>query len=234
MSLTRKLIEFISRREPFHLATTSAQIPPYLTGYEQAVRFTKSLGFDTSSLVLGDVHTDVLVSGSFVDPVFEAAQISDRAEAAGQCLKWCHYLQPYFEQHLGKQVFLTTGQLWKGEDCVFGPSLDDVRRWTKSGLQAQDFGNGTGFKLHAWLTVESGEIIEPTLLSSFAMFGDASFRKFAGATVWGRDPCVLNKHRYVPLTVGREVVERIANLSAVPLLARNPSELGLACALISL
>jgi hypothetical protein len=199
---------------------------PYLEGFAQAVRFTQSLGFDTNELKLGETNANALdPKGNFVDAVFAAAQVNDRTQAAGQCLKWCHYLQPYFERQLGRRVILTIGQLWNKDVCVFGPDFEDLNRWVRHGLQIDDFGAGGGFKLHAWLTVETGEIIEPTLLSSLAAFGGSSFRKFAGATVWGRDPHVLNGHRYVPLALGNELVEQIGKRSFVQLLASGPDEL---------
>jgi len=203
-------------------------IPAYLGAYAQAVSFTESLGFDANTLKLGETNANVLdKNGDFVDPVFTAAQVKDRTEAPGQCLKWCYYLRPYFERELGRRVILTTGQLWNKDTSVFGPQFEDFDRWVRHGLQADDFAAGGGFKLHAWLTVETGEIIEPTLLSSLAAFGHTSFRKYAGATVWGRDPNVLNGHRYVPLALGNELVEQIGKRSVVPLLANRPDELAL-------
>ncbi|MNV60765.1 hypothetical protein D3C71_1532400 [compost metagenome] len=215
-----------NRSNNFSLATTSEQIPPYEEGFEQALRFTKSLGYNTTLLSLIDAETNLLdANGTFIDPVFYAAGIADRTQSGGQCLKWCHFLQPFFEKHIGKRVMLTIGQLWKNQHCLFGPTFEDVRRWNKSGLQLKDFEAGGGFKLHAWLTLESGEIIEPTLLSSLALAGHDSFKKYAGATVWGRDPSVLNGHRYVPIAVGNELIENIAERSAIPLLASNLSDL---------
>lgn len=217
------------RRPRYFEAPNSVhETPAYLEGFAQAVRFTHSLGFKTNALELGDISADVLdQKGDFVDPVFAAARIRDRTQAAGQCLKWCHYLQPYFERQLGRRVILTAGQLWNKDACVFGPQFKDFDRWVQRGLQVDDFGAGTGFKLHAWLTVETGEIIEPTLLSSLATFGSPSYRKYAGATVWGRDPHVLNGHRYVPLALGNELFEQIGKRSFIPLLASGPDELAL-------
>lgn len=217
-----------NRSVKFAAPKSADQAPAYLDGFAQAVRFTESLGFMVDNLRLGDTSTDMLdPKGHFVDPVFTAARVKDRRQAAGQCLKWCHYLQPHFERQLGRRVILTAGQLWNKEACVFGPQFEDLDRWVRSGLQANDFVAGGGFKLHAWLTVETGEIIEPTLLSSLAKFGHPSYGDYAGATVWGRDPHVLNGHRYVPLAVGTELVEQVAERSFVPLLAKVPDELDL-------
>lgn len=216
------------RSSTFVAPQTVHKAPTYMEGYVQALRFTRSLGFTTTALELSDTTTDVLdPDGDFVNRVFDSAQIKDRMQAAGQCIKWCHYLQPYFQRQLGRRVMLTSGQLWNKNACVFGPQFQHFERWLKHGFQADDFEDGNGIKLHAWLTVETGEIIEPTFLSSLAAFGHPAYRKFAGATVWGRDPHVLNGHRYVPLAVGSELIEKIAGRSFAPILARRPSELAL-------
>ncbi len=220
--------KLFKRQESFIEPQSVYDIRAYLDAYATAARFTESLGFETKAFELGETSASVLdLKGDFVDPVFASARIKDRTEAAGQCLKWCYYLQPYFERQLGRRVILTIGQLWNDDVCVFGPRFKDFNRWVQRGLQVDDFTTNGGFKLHAWLTVETGEIIEPTLLSSLAAFGSPSFRKYGGAIVWGRDPHVLNKHRYVPLALGNDLVEHIATRSFVPLLASKPDELSL-------
>ena len=60
-----------------------------------------------------------------------------------------------------------------------------------------------------------------------AKFGHQSYSKYNGATVWGRDPNVLNGHRYVPLAVGNKLAEKIAKRSFIPLLANGPDELAM-------
>lgn len=219
---------WFKRPEKFMAPRSIYDAPSYLDGFARAARFTQSLGFEARSLLLSDTQVNVLDrGGDFVDAVYASANVADRTKAAGQCLKWCHYLQPYFERQLGRRVMLTTGQLWNKEACVFGPRHEDFMRWVKSGIQLDDFDGGNGVKLHAWLTVETGEIIEPTLLSTLGAFGHESYRRYLGATVWGRDPNVLNGHRYVPLVIGSEIVEQISKRSFVPLLASGPGELAL-------
>lgn len=216
------------RTERFQTCEFIHQAPAYSEGFAQAFRFTQSLGFETKALELVNTKEIVLDDkGEFVDAVFDAAGILDRTQAAAQCLKWCHYLQPHFERQLGRRVILTIGQLWTKDECIFGPRFEDVKRWVQKGLQFEDFSTGGGFKLHAWLTVETGEIIEPTLLSSMAKLGHRSYSEFSGATVWGRDPNVLNGHRYIPLALGNDLVEQIAERSFIPLLANGPDDLAI-------
>lgn len=231
---TMNIFEWLkSPSRKFSLATVAEEIPPYEESFGLALKFTKSLGYDVSRLQLRLSGVNVLDdNGDFIEPALRAGGITDLGRSAGQCLKWSHYLQPHFEKHLNRKVFLTIGQIWKDQTCIYGPTFEEIRRWNKNGLRLSDFENGGGFKLHAWLTVESGEIIEPTMLSSLAAAGHESFKKYAAAVVWGRDPHVLNGHRYVPVAVGSEIVENIARRSKVPLLASDVGELNIVHALI--
>jgi hypothetical protein len=199
-------------------------LPDYKTSFELAIRFTRYCGFAIKkpSWIKSDVLDPL---GNFLDTTLRSSGVIDPSAAAGQCLKWCHYLQPAFEQQIGYKVWLTIGQLWKGDTQIFNPSFDDLKRWCGKGIQFADLQGRQGINLHAWLTVESGEIIEPTYLSSLAVFGGENFKQFAGATAWGRDPKVLNNLRYFPMLVGQEAVTAIAKKSVMPLLASSSSEL---------
>jgi hypothetical protein len=205
------------------LPRTSSEIGDYAANFKRAVAFTKSCGFPISQTELqGDDILDK--SGDFIEPAMLAAGVKDASKSATQCLKWCHYLSPAFEQQLGRKVWPTIGQIWKKDSFVFNPTWNDLQRWSQSGIQLEDFRPGGGCNFHAWLTVESGEIIEPTFLSSLASLG-GGYAKYAGSIVWGRDPNVLQEHRYFPMAVGREFAESISKKSIMPLLASNPDEL---------
>jgi hypothetical protein len=200
------------------------EIGEYSTNFERAVAFTKSCGFPIDNLSWhgGDVLDR---DGNFVMPPLHSAGVRDLNKSAAQCLKWCHYLAPAFEQHLGFRVWVTIGQIWNENTAVFSPTWDDIKRWSKYGIQIDDFRDQIGLNLHAWLTVESGEIIEPTFPSSMAACGNKAYANFAGAVIWGRDPHILSGHRHFPMAVGRDFVEAISEKSIFPLLANNPEEL---------
>ena len=213
------------RKTPnFVLPKSCDEIGEYAANFERAVVFTSSCGFSMKGVVChsGDILDP---SGDFVMPALHEAGVLDLSKSAAQCLKWCHYLAPAFERHLGCRVWVTLGQIWKGNAAIFNPTWDDMRRWSKDGFQLGDFDGRKGMNLHAWLTVESGEIIDPTLPSSIAACGSEIYVKLAGAVVWGRGPQILGDHRYFPMAVGREFTEAISEKSVVPLLANNPDEL---------
>lgn len=224
--LHRLFNHFRRKIDTAKLPARSAEIGDYRSNFEQAVNFTTACGFhaDRPSWIdqdLLDIH------GEFIEPAFRAADVIDPAKAAGQCLKWCHHLAPHFERQIGVRVWLTIGQLWKDDHQVFSPTWVELRQWCRTGISLDELHTGgrNGINLHAWLTVESGEIIEPTLGSSLAAFAGEAYAKLSGAVIWGRDPHVLNRHRYFPMAVGQAFAEAIDLHSELPLLATDVASL---------
>lgn len=200
----------------------------YKASFEQACRFTKQLGFAAPDVkwIDGDVLAD---DGEFILRTAEAAQLSDFSYSAAQCLKWCHYLRPYFEQVLDVPVWLTVGQLWNEDRAVFHPSWDELRKWSGEGIRPSELiaQGRDGIDIHAWLTVASGEIIEPTLLSSLAKIRPEEEGDKRGAVMWGRPPQMHPQFRHVPMAVGTPFAEGLNRNPMFPLLAQNREDLAL-------
>lgn len=225
MNLLYPFRNYFGNKLDFSLPKSADEIPAYAVCFEQAVAFTSSCGFSSNASILnlGDVLD---TEGKFAIPIFKAINI-DQSKSAMQCLKWCHFMAPLFEQQLGCKVWPTVGQIWKDNHAIFSPSWNNLKRWSSEGFHIKDFEGRRGFNLHAWLTIESGEIIDPTYLSTLAAFFGGECAQFAGGIVWGRDPKVLNNHRYFPMAVGQKFIDAIANRSGLPLLANNAAELAL-------
>ncbi|WP_233592664.1 hypothetical protein [Erwinia psidii] len=64
--------------------------------------------------------------------------------------------------------WVTVGQLWKEGQFVYNPSVEDIQRWSKKGIQPKDFGSHSGFNFHAWLTTENGIIVDVSFMSTLA------------------------------------------------------------------
>jgi len=83
----------------------------------------------------------------------------------------------------------------------------------------------SGLNLHAWLTIDSGEIIEPTLMTSIATVSPDKYHHFLGSVGWGQPTDILSDHKYFPMAVGAEFAECLHSKSQVGLLASTPQEL---------
>lgn len=210
--------------QAFPIPSIAMEIGHYKENFERAAAFTKLCGFEFPKVKWqeGDLLDE---QGDFIERTYELAGVHDRSASAGQCLKWSHYLAPSFEQVLGCTVWPTIGQIWKEDNAVFNPTWKELHRWGHEGIQMDDFGARGGINLHAWMTLPTGEIIEPTFFSTLAVANKNAFGKYLGATTWGRDPGVLPGHRYLPMAIGRRFIESLSSKSIMPMIARNPDEL---------
>ncbi len=200
----------------------------YADAFRTAVRFTRSLSHPVPFAKVGG--QDVLdPQGDFLSPMDEIAQRVSPVRSAGQCLKWCLYLAPRIEAVLGHKVAVTVGQLWRGPCPVFNPEWPDVRRWARDGFSAEDVEGRRGFNMHAWLTVESGVLVDPTFLSSLAVFVGGSHQGYSGGVIWGREDRMGKDHRYRPIAVGNSIARAIGENGMM--VAETVEELGVAPAM---
>ncbi|RZF24678.1 hypothetical protein EVC45_37590 [Paraburkholderia sp. UYCP14C] len=224
MSIFNKLLSLTYR--PPALPRGVDEIGDYKKRFTEAIEFTNRCGFKEPAAKWLD--RDVLGSDeASVREAFSAAGIDDLGSSAGQCLKWCHYLRPFLERSLGVPVRLTIGQLWTSETVIYSPTWEDIRRWSESGIDPVELAREerVGVNFHAWLTLETGEIIEPTMPSSIAMVRGGKSREILGGISWGREPGFFGGHRYVPLAVGNAIAEAIGGNPYFYLLARAKEDL---------
>ncbi|WP_321349059.1 hypothetical protein [Halopseudomonas oceani] len=220
-----KTIRTLLYRPP-KLPKSNEDIGDYQVDFANAIRFTKSCGFSVERPSWRP-HEKLEVKGTFLEPVLRSAGVKDFSKAAFQCLKWCHYLAPYLEQKLGRKIWLTVGQIWVDDRAMFSPTWSDLSNWSQRGISVGEMQKqwSSGFNLHAWLTVDSGEIIEPTLMTSIATLFPDKYPHFLGAVGWGDPTEILTAHKYFPMAVGAEFAECMHSKSQIDLLASNPQEL---------
>lgn len=199
-------------------------LPPYGTCFAAATRFVRQCGLACDAQIV--VQPDAVDSaGNLITTALERAGVFSLDRSAAQCVKWAHYMAPHFEEVLGVPVWPTVGQLWTDSTPVFNPSWKELVRLASEGMDAQYFRGRQGFNLHAWLTVETGEIIDLSLGSSWALLRGEHWQRFRGTVMWGRDPTAVHNHRYVPMAVGARYLETVQSRTPFPFLAANVAEL---------
>jgi len=163
---------------------------------------------------------------SIIEPMLMAAGITDLRQSKAQCLKWSAYLVPHVERAFGIRAILTIGQLWRENDPLFNPTWEQFHRLHEEGFSLEDFGkNGTGFNFHAWITLETGEILDFTLLSSLADAVPKKWGEMAGTVVGGYPEEVIKHHQYVPMVLGLDFAHTLNKRSPVALLAKSAHDL---------
>lgn len=205
------------------LPRSADAVPEYRAAFEVAVEFTRSCGcaVDDGSWL---VETLVTQDSSIIEDTISEARVDSVDGAAGQCLKWSHFLAPYVSRRAGCAAWVTIGQLWKSDGVIFDPTWDELRSWKDDGVQRGDFRKRSGLNLHAWITLQTGEIIDFTFYPSLAAVYP-EYAPYAGLAVFGRDPNVVDSFRYFPMAVGSEFAETVSARSMFPLLARDPADL---------
>lgn len=211
---------------PPQIPKASKKFKSYQNRFADAVRFTQSCGFEVNAPQWKSGES-LDPDGAFLKPTLRAAGVQDVSKAAFQCLKWSHYLAPYFEQQLGRQVWITIGQLWLRDRAIYYPTWKELRDWSKRGISIEDIQKhgSQGLNLHAWLTVDTGEIIEPTMMTSIAtLYPDTCSHLFA-LIGWGQAKDILTDHHYYPMAIGTDFAESIGKGSQMNLLARKAQDL---------
>ncbi len=132
-------------------------------------------------------------------------------------MKWCHALVPIVGDILGVEPLLTIGAHFKNGRPVFNPGVADIERWAHSGLSVEDLDQRSGLNLHAWLTLPTGEVMDPTLPSTIAVV--CKQPQWAGQIIGGW-PADDEPMTNVPLAVGQAYAEAVRRRTPFPLLAQ--------------
>lgn len=209
--------------------THADSIRPYPIEFDCAVRFSAKFARTRARHFLEESEGD---AQGLMKKILSAMSASGLAAAdfdgaVAQCLKWSHFFAPFISDATGLNAWPTLGQLWKGEKKVFGPSWSDLSRWCEQGLHLEDLvsSGSDGLNWHAWITLETGEIIDLTLPSTLACVVPHKFGQLAGDVLIGQESAIFDGHRYYPMLVGSEVIEAMHAKSSVPFLARSKEDL---------
>ncbi|RZS35518.1 hypothetical protein [Corticibacter populi] len=165
---------------------------------------------------------------SKIIPALEAAGVPGFEYSAFQCMKWCHFMAPIISQALGRNVSVTIGQIWKKDHPVFDPSWNDLTEWIKGGgIDLTEYARlgKAGINIHAWLTIDSGQIIEATFHHSLVMAYPDHYDELKGRLLCTYPAYILRDHNYFPMAVGQSFVEALAGGKGSPLLANSAEDL---------
>jgi len=127
----------------------------------------------------------------------------DATNLAVQCFTVCLNLVEDLKDVYRLEPVLTFGGVYGDRGRMFGIGLETLEAALSRGERAK---NG-GLDLHAWLTFPTGEIVDPTLLTTVAGY-DIGIATGPRRLVYGH-PRNLANLRYEPMIVGGELVHRL-------------------------
>ncbi|NQY43517.1 MAG: hypothetical protein HRT87_09265 [Legionellales bacterium] len=181
----------------------------YVDDFIEAVKFTSELGFKTPQIFyrkdnlelnkLNDIH-------QIIYDIFSKCQ--DIEDLAFSC---CHYSQQLSDIIMEKtnyKAYLTIGTTIEGGYARFKITTDQIRERTEA-IKNDPENNNSKWSYHAWVTLETMEIIDITYFASLIACGALK-------------PKIKNKFNYLfnknndiigvdfkPLIVGNDIAERL-------------------------
>lgn len=173
----------------------------YLAELEEAVLFTRAIGCTRRRSFRAAAQ---VATGPFAEIIREWARVNicsrpdDRI--AGRCLEITFALVEFLAS-AGVSSLYTLGWMSFGGNPVYHFTPDDVRTWLAHG-----HGDRQKIDMHAWVTLSSGEIIDPSWLSTVGIVRDR--RELIGAVIIA-EPAQPTSHRYHPVTIDTAILARI-------------------------
>ncbi|MES2501796.1 MAG: hypothetical protein V4545_04255 [Pseudomonadota bacterium] len=193
----------------------------YKNKFIEALTFTSSLGcavqeftFDSGTLLTEE-------KSNVMQEMLENNGIYSFKNSAGQCINWCHALQPLVAKAFDCNVLLTIGQLHFGKKTIYNPTEIDFTRWHKLGFRKSDFNENTGFNFHAWLTLPSGEILDLTLWSTLGSIWKKP--EMIDSVICGDPDKIAPYPKYTPIIIGNEYIETVESITGCEFLSKSNS-----------
>jgi len=196
----------------------TAAVEPRLSNSTHAQRLATAISISGPSAAEVAIDRQIPDLDAAVDTFLRRIQnetVPPFAFAAGECLNASQCLAPIFTEATGIRAWPTLGQLWRNGEPVFYFSEVDARRLASSEAKLTDFQTAPGrYPFHAWITLETGDIFDPTILATTKVHVPDACRP--GAIAVGRPETVLAQHTYVPLLLGRDIFTRILGEADIP------------------
>lgn len=178
----------------------------YVAAMQRAVAFTREIGCTTRT---GFDPAPAFINPEISEVILEWARLNicsrDDDGIAGRCM---HITSEFvsFLRGAGLDAIFTLGWMSYHDEHVYHFGPDDVRRWLAHGIADRK-----NMNVHAWATLASAEIVDPSWLSTVGIVQNK--RHLIGAMIIA-DPAQVTRHQYHPVAVDTDVLYRIGLLDA--------------------
>jgi len=137
----------------------------YLNTFFKAVEYTDSLGFDTSSIIL-NTKKKILnekILNDLYQIFLEEYKVTDEV-AHYDCTNVSFQMKEIVADYLNDDVFVTTGSVSRLGGEIFSCKKSYLEHFLKN-----KFTFGDKLKVHVWLTLSNGEIIDFTIMKNIEL-----------------------------------------------------------------
>lgn len=191
----------------------------YKEEFQRAIETTKSFGYDVSQITITDDRFINKVSQEKIKLNIKSMfDTWDFMSIPGMCVNIHKYLLSDVKTVFGCKAYFTLGYVRdrRKHTDLFSFTKEDLDKW-----RTYKVPNPWSLVFHAWITLESMEIIDASLLSTIASFAiqvDPRAKELVGKSVIGHPADIVKgiiKHRvvdplsYHPIAIGEKILEDI-------------------------
>lgn len=178
----------------------------YINLFDNAKQRTEEFAFNVPKSALITTNQNILTKDKLLviaDTFSSVFKNWSNSDFVGKCLKSHIVFQPYLEKAISVPVTYTVGYIKGKSQNFFEFSEADANNWISNGISKNKV------KLHSWLSLPSGEIIDLTFLLTFAKFNEIDAQKGHFIADY---PKKLHGIEYVPMFLGVEFLKKIGAL----------------------
>lgn len=178
----------------------------YIQKFKDAINNSKKHDLDIPESAMNGLCEKILTDDIATDVANAFSQAFkgwSNDDFVGQCLKSHIIFQPYIEKLIGRPVTFTVGFIEGDTQNYFEFSEDDVRKWISDGIHQEDT------RLHSWLTLPSGEILDLAFMPTFAKINKMDIPRGSMIADYS---CNLNGMEYIPMYLGLGFLKKIGAL----------------------
>lgn len=177
----------------------------YKQEFSAACERTRRLGYPTETISFNDKRFLVGDGLSQITATLQKLLGSTPPERVGNnCVKINEILHDYIEENKLFRAYFTIGYFHVGGEYKFKFSETDLQQWLLNGHT----GTAAGLNLHAWLTLESLELLDATLPTSVGLSTKDS--RLLGGVITCRPSKLNGDLTFHPMVVGADIIADIA------------------------
>lgn len=179
----------------------------YRAAMQRAIAFTRDLGgtgritFDPGAALVTPEISEIIREWARLNICMRPDE-----EITGMCMQITHELVEFL-QGAGIDAIYTLGWMSYQNHPVYRFGQPDVLRWIEHGIPDR-----RKVDVHAWATLPSAEIIDPSWLTTVGIVQNK--RELIGAVIMA-DPEQRTSHQYHPVTVDTRILFRVGLLNPV-------------------
>ncbi len=179
----------------------------YLDEFLIAHTRTSDFGICAPKIDLKDTrYINAIKEVELTQAVYLEFGVLDKSDLYARCIEFCLRLKPVAEKVFNCKAYYTIGYVVLNGHEVFKSSESELKALIDNGF------DGETVNIHVWLTLDSGEILDFTFSTTYAVLH--GFPSMEGLTLAKHPGDLVDGMRYVPMLVGESVVATMKRASS--------------------